>query len=213
MSGRLRLLLLDNYDSFTWNLAQYLEELGAEVCVELNDAVDACRVLERELDVVVVSPGPGRPEEAGICLDLVRRAAGRLPLLGVCLGHQALAQAFGARIVEAQAPMHGKVSVIEHDGTGLFRGLAPRFEATRYHSLVVDPGTLDRELRVNARTPGGEVMAIEHRRMPLWGVQFHPESVMTREGKPLLANFLDLAGRQAAGRAPRGLPAVGIGGK
>jgi anthranilate synthase/aminodeoxychorismate synthase-like glutamine amidotransferase len=187
-----RLLLLDNYDSFTWNLVQYLEELGARVRVELNDRIDIAWVGERAFDAIVISPGPGRPEEAGISLSLVEAVAGRTPLLGVCLGHQVLAQSFGARIVQAPTLMHGKTSPIVHDGRGLFRDMSPCFEATRYHSLVVDPDTLHTDFEVTARTPEGVVMAIEHRCFPLYGVQFHPESILTREGKQLLSNFLAL---------------------
>lgn len=212
MSRGLKLLLLDNHDSFTWNLAQYLQELGAELRVELNDAIEVDGVLRGGFDGVVVSPGPGRPERAGICLELVHAVAGRLPLLGVCLGHQALAQAYGARIVESAAPMHGKTSVVVHDGCGLFRGLPQGFEATRYHSLVVDPRSLDPAFEITARTPDGVIMSIRHRELPLWGVQFHPESVLTREGKPLLANFLALAGRPLRPVKPRGLPTVRISG-
>jgi len=211
-SDALRLLLVDNYDSFTWNLAQYLEQLGARVEVRYNDEVDSARVATDELDALVISPGPGRPEHAGATLDLVRAAAGRLPLLGVCLGHQAIAQVHGGRIVRAPAPMHGKTSRIEHDGTGLFAGLPPGFEATRYHSLMVDPTRMDAALRVNARSEDGVVMALEDAPRALFGVQFHPESVLTVEGMPLLANFLDLARRWNAttGRDARGCSGGGM---
>ncbi len=190
-----RLLLLDNYDSFTWNLVQYLEELGARVRVELNDRVSAAWVAERRFEAVVISPGPGCPDDAGISLELVESLAGRTPLLGVCLGHQAIAQAFGARIVRAPLLVHGKTSTILHDGLGLFSGLPARFEATRYHSLVIDPATLAADLRITARTPEEVIMAIQHCRMPLYGVQFHPESILTVQGKGLLNNFLSLATR------------------
>jgi len=187
-------LLLDNYDSFTWNLAQYLAELGAEVDVRLNDEVGVDWCTARGFEALVVSPGPGRPEQAGISLDLIRAAAARrIPLLGVCLGHQALAQAFGARIVHAPTLMHGKTSPILHDGQGIFAGLTPGFAATRYHSLAVDEATLDPRLAVTARTQDGVIMGLEHRQLPLYGVQFHPESVLTVEGKRLLGNFLGLA--------------------
>ena len=188
-----RLLLLDNYDSFTWNLAQYLQELGADVRVVLNDQFSVDWIAEQAFDGVVISPGPGRPEDAGISLALILALAGRVPILGVCLGHQAIAQAYGARIVQAPTLMHGKTSRIEHDGTGLFRGLAQPFEATRYHSLVVEPASLSDEFDVTARSADGVIMGIRHRTLPLWGVQFHPESVLTLEGKALLANFLSLA--------------------
>lgn len=185
-----RILLIDNYDSFTWNLAQYFQELGAELEVRYNDELPVERALARSDDAIVISPGPGRPESAGICLDLVRALGRDRPLLGVCLGHQVLAQAYGARIVEAPTLMHGKTSPIVHDRTGLFAGLPSSFEATRYHSLVVDEATLHSDFEVTARTPEGVVMAIRHRSRPLYGVQFHPESIMTRHGKGLLANFL-----------------------
>jgi len=185
-----RLLLLDNYDSFTWNLAQYLRELGAKVEVVLNDRIDAGQALTGRYDAVVISPGPGRPEGAGVSLELIARVAGEMPLLGVCLGHQAIGVAFGASIVRAPVPMHGKTSWIDHDGSGLFRGLPCPFEATRYHSLVIDEATLADDIRVSARSADGVVMGIEHRELPLYGVQFHPESILTVAGKPLLANFL-----------------------
>lgn len=189
----MRLLLLDNYDSFTWNLAQYLEELGARVDVVLNDAIDPPRVLQAAYDAWVVSPGPGRPEKAGISLELLRQAPERQPLLGVCLGHQALAQAFGGRIVRAPTLMHGKTSKILHDGSGVLARLAQGFEATRYHSLVVDPRALPAQFTINARTAQGVIMGLRHLTRPYHGVQFHPESILTVQGKRLLENFLSLA--------------------
>lgn len=191
----MRVLLLDNYDSFTWNLAHYLEELGAKVDVILNDEIGVEQVRERDYDAWVVSPGPGRPDGAGISLDLVRAANGRTPLLGVCLGHQALAQAHGARIVQAPVLMHGKTSSILHDGRGLFRDLERPFVAMRYHSLVVEPASLPDTFEVTARTDDGVVMGIRHRGRPSFGIQFHPESILTPAGKPLLANFLAMAAR------------------
>jgi anthranilate synthase/aminodeoxychorismate synthase-like glutamine amidotransferase len=189
-----RLLLLDNYDSFTWNLQHYLAELGADVEVRLNDEVAVPWVVGQGFEAIVVSPGPGRPERAGITPALIRAAAGRTPLFGVCLGHQAIAQVFGARIVRAPVPMHGKTSPILHEDRGLLQGLPSPFEATRYHSLVVDPATLPAVLAVDARAADdGAIMALRHHHAPLWGVQFHPESVMTREGKPILAAFLERA--------------------
>ena len=161
--------------------------------MRLNDALSAEEALAPGPDAVMISPGPGRPEESGITLDVVRACAGRTPLLGVCLGHQAIAQAFGAEIVQAPTLMHGKTSPIEHDGEGLFVGLPNPFEATRYHSLVVDPPTLPDSFVVSARTAEGVIMGLLHRSWPMWGVQFHPESILTRAGKPLLANFLSLA--------------------
>ena len=196
-----RVLLLDNHDSFTWNLAQYLAELGAEVDVRMSDAIALEECVDGRYDAFVVSPGPGRPENAGISLDLVRAAAERrMPLLGVCLGHQALGQAYGARVVHAPRPVHGKTSRIEHDGTGVFAGLPPSFEATRYHSLVVEEASLPDELAVTARSEDGLVMGLAHRDLPLHGVQFHPESVLTLEGHRLLRNFLDLALPRARSR-------------
>jgi anthranilate synthase component 2 len=187
---RSRLLLLDNYDSFTYNLSHYFEELGAAVDVRLNDEVDLAWVLGEQFDAIVVSAGPGRPEEAGLTPRLVRAAAGRVPLLGVCLGHQAIAQAWGSRIVRAPLPLHGKASPVHHDGDGLFAGLPTPFPAGRYHSLTVDPGTISPELEVAARADDGTIMALRHRRLPVDGVQFHPESILTAWGKPLLASFL-----------------------
>ena len=197
----MRLLLLDNYDSFTWNLAHYLEELGATVELRLNDEVDRAWVSGRGFDALVVSPGPGRPEEAGICQELVQSLGPATPLLGVCLGHQAIAQAFGARIVDAPTLVHGKTSKVWHDGRGLFEGLPSPFDATRYHSLVVDRTSLPAELEVNAWTDDGVVMGLRHRALPLHGVQFHPESILTLEGKALLANFLALAVAQGRKRS------------
>jgi anthranilate synthase component 2 len=185
----LSLLLLDNYDSFTWNLAQYFAELGVPPQVKLNDEVDVDWCMEQAFDAIVLSPGPGRPEQAGISMDLVRAVAGRVPLLGVCLGHQTIARVWGAEIVRAPTLMHGKTSVIVHDGRGLFAGLEPEFEATRYHSLIIDESTLDDDFEVTARTPDGVIMAIAHRTLPIDGVQFHPESILTRQGKDLLENW------------------------
>jgi anthranilate synthase/aminodeoxychorismate synthase-like glutamine amidotransferase len=195
MNGRaaIRVLLLDNYDSFTWNLYQYLEEIGASTEVVRNDRIRVDAIEPAGFQAVVLSPGPGRPEEAGISVELVRCLAGRLPILGVCLGHQAIGHAFGARIVAAPALVHGKTSSIFHDGRTIFRGIRSPFRATRYHSLVVDGESLSAELEVSARTRDGVVMGLRHRQHLLEGVQFHPESVLTVEGKKLLRNFLDLA--------------------
>jgi len=189
----LRVLLLDNYDSFTYNLFQYLGELGAETSVVRNDALTADEALARGTDRIVISPGPGSPEAAGISLELIRKAAGRVPVLGVCLGHQALGQAFGGRVVRAPRPMHGKTSEIHHDGRGLFAGLANPFTATRYHSLVVAPDSVPAELELSAWTDDGVVMGLRHRTHPLHGVQFHPESILTATGKDLLRRFMEAA--------------------
>ena len=190
------LLLIDNYDSFTFNLAQYLGELGADVRVVRNDAVTADEIAAMAPERLVISPGPGTPDEAGVTLDVLRRLAGRFPILGVCLGHQAIGQAFGGRVVRAPRVMHGKTSAVHHDGSGVFRDLPCPMVATRYHSLVVEPGSLPGCLAVTARVVTdegeGEIMGLAHRELPVFGVQFHPESIMTPDGKQLLANFLAL---------------------
>jgi len=185
-------LLIDNYDSFVYNLWHFLGELGAEVLVKRNDALSVDEALALRPQGIVISPGPSDPDHAGICLDLVRRA-GRIPLLGVCLGHQALGQAVGGKVVRAPEPMHGKLSAIHHDGTGVFAGLPNPFRATRYHSLVVERSSLPNTLRVTAWTEDGLIMGVAHRERPLHGVQFHPESIASVAGHSLLKNFLDLA--------------------
>jgi anthranilate synthase/aminodeoxychorismate synthase-like glutamine amidotransferase len=186
-------LLVDNYDSFTYNLYQYLGELGADTTVVRNDALTVEAVLSRHPDGIVISPGPGTPDQAGISLELVRAAAGRVPVLGVCLGHQSLGQAFGGRVVRAPVPMHGKTSEIHHDDSALFRGLPNPFTATRYHSLVVERASLPACLEVTAWTDDDLVMGLRHRDHALLGVQFHPESILTAPGKELLRNFLESA--------------------
>jgi anthranilate synthase component 2 len=186
------LLLLDNYDSFTYNLFHYLGELGAEVVVRRNDALGVDAALALRPEAIVISPGPCDPDRAGISVDLVRGAARVCPILGVCLGHQAIAQAFGGRIVRAPQVMHGKLSAIEHTGDGLFRDLPSPFSATRYHSLVAEPSSLPPCLEVTARAADGVIMAVRHRALPIHGVQFHPESIETQHGHRLLANFLAL---------------------
>jgi anthranilate synthase/aminodeoxychorismate synthase-like glutamine amidotransferase len=201
------LLLIDNYDSFTYNLAQYLGELGQEVRVVRNDAIELDAIAALAPDQIVISPGPCTPNEAGISMDVIRRFAGRIPILGVCLGHQAIGQVFGGAIVRAARIMHGKVSKVFHDERGLFASLPNPFVATRYHSLVIDPGSLPEELEVTAKTWDDEIMGVRHRRFagtraPLEGVQFHPESIMTEHGKALLGNFLALGA--AAGPAQPG---------
>jgi anthranilate synthase component 2 len=185
-----RLLMIDNYDSFTYNLVQYLAELGAEVMVRRNDAITLDEVAALAPDGVVVSPGPCTPREAGVSVPLIQRFAGQIPILGVCLGHQAIGAAFGGDIVRAPRIMHGKTSPIRHDGTGVFSGLPDPFAATRYHSLVIDPTTLPATLERTAWTDEGEIMGVRHRTAFVEGVQFHPESILTIEGKRLLANFL-----------------------
>jgi anthranilate synthase/aminodeoxychorismate synthase-like glutamine amidotransferase len=189
-------LVIDNYDSFTWNLVQLLGELGAEPVVRRNDEVDLDGIAALGPERIVISPGPCTPAEAGISVECIRRFAGSVPILGVCLGHQAIGAAFGGRIVRARRLMHGKVSPVVHRGTGLFRGVPSPFTAARYHSLVIDAATLPPELEVVAWTgePGweDEIQAVRHRVYPVWGVQFHPESIATQAGRELLANFLAL---------------------
>jgi len=194
----LRLLMIDNYDSFTWNLVQYLAELGADVEVRRNDAVTLEEIARLAPDGIVISPGPCTPREAGVSVAAIERFAGRTPILGVCLGHQAIGAAFGAAIVRAPRVMHGKTSPIHHDGTGVFAGLPDPFDATRYHSLVIDPATLPACLVRHAWTAEGEIMGVRHVRHFVEGVQFHPESILTLEGKPLLANFLRRLGAPGA---------------
>ena len=185
------IVVVDNYDSFTYNLVQYLLELGAEVEVYRNDRITVDGIAARRPAAIVISPGPKTPDDAGITLETVRTLSGRLPILGVCLGHQAIGQAFGGRIVRAPTLMHGKTSRIAHDGRTIFRGLPNPFDATRYHSLVVDPRSVPAELEISARTEDGVIMGLRHRTHPTEGVQFHPESVLTNEGKKLLQNFLE----------------------
>ncbi len=185
------ILVLDNYDSFTYNLVQYLSELGARVSVYRNDAITVDKVRGMAVEGIVLSPGPGRPEAAGIMNELVEDRAGKVPILGVCLGHQSIAQVFGGRIVHARRLMHGKTSEIHHNEATLFKGIESPFVATRYHSLIVSLDTLPDEFNLTAWTDDGLIMAIEHSRMPLHGVQFHPESIMTPCGKKILENFVE----------------------
>ena len=186
----MRLLLIDNYDSFTYSLYQYLGEIGAEVEVIRNDAEALESLLEREVAGVVISPGPGVPEDAGVSVPVVRAfGERRIPVFGVCLGHQSIGLAYGGRIVRARSIMHGKTSEVFHEGVGLMRGLPSPFEATRYHSLVIDPDSCPAELEVTASTEDGEIMGVRHRELPVEGVQFHPESILTGAGKDLLRNF------------------------
>jgi anthranilate synthase component II len=187
-----RVALIDNYDSFTYNLVQYLGELGAEVEVRRHDAIDVAGVRDLRPTHLVISPGPKTPDQAGISVDAIRELAGEVPILGVCLGHQAIGQAFGARVVRGREPVHGKTSAIEHDGRTVFAGLASPMVATRYHSLVIDP-ELAPELELTAWCDGDVVMGVRHRSMPVEGVQFHPESILTGSGKALLSNFLSLS--------------------
>jgi anthranilate synthase component 2 len=188
-----RVTLIDNYDSFTFNLVHYLGELGAEVSVWRNDEITVADALASRPDAIVLSPGPCTPNEAGVCVDLVLAASETTPMLGVCLGHQAIGQAFGGDIVRAPTPMHGKTSLISHHARGLFRGLNGPFHATRYHSLIIERASAPAELEISAESDDGLVMGVEHRNRPAFGVQFHPESIASEHGRQILRNFLDLA--------------------
>jgi len=187
------LLMIDNYDSFTYNLVQYFGQLGEDVAVHRNDRITLDEIEAMAPARIVVSPGPCSPSEAGISVEAIRRFAGRIPLLGVCLGHQAIGAAFGGNVVRSISLMHGKTSPIHHDGKGLFKGLPNPFEATRYHSLIVERSTLPDCLEVTAWVENGEIMGLAHRELPIWGVQFHPESILTVGGMDLLRNFLELS--------------------
>jgi len=199
------ILLIDNYDSFTFNLVHFLGDLGADVRVFRNDRITTLAVLTADPDAIVLSPGPCTPKDAGICLDLIAAAANKIPILGVCLGHQAIGDAFGGKVVRAPAPVHGKLSEIRHNGTGIFRSINAPFAATRYHSLIVERATLPDQLAVTADTADGLIMGLAHKTLPVHGVQFHPESIASEHGHTLLQNFLDIAaswntscGRRAA---------------
>jgi len=187
------IVLIDNYDSFTFNLVHYFGGLGAAVQVHRNDKISAEAVIATDPDAIVLSPGPCTPKEAGICIELIEKAASNIPIFGVCLGHQAIGQAFGGEVVRAPLPVHGKLSEMQHDGTSVFRGLNGPFKATRYHSLVVDRATMPADLAVTAETSDHLVMGLAHRTLPVHGVQFHPESIASEHGHLILKNFLDLA--------------------
>jgi anthranilate synthase component 2 len=187
------IVLVDNYDSFTFNLVHYLGGLGADVAVHRNDKISVKQVLAMEPEAIVLSPGPCTPNEAGICLDLIAKASGKVPIMGVCLGHQAIGQAFGGSVVRAPSPVHGKLSEVRHQNGGVFRGINGPFKATRYHSLVVERSTFPEDLMVTAETDDRLVMGLSHKSLPVHGVQFHPESIASEHGKTILKNFLDLA--------------------
>jgi anthranilate synthase component 2 len=197
------ILLIDNYDSFTYNLVHYLGGLGARVAVHRNDKIATADVIAAAPEAIVLSPGPCTPNEAGICLDIIRQASATVPILGVCLGHQAIGQAFGGEVVRAPVPVHGKLSEMQHEGEGIFRGINGRFKATRYHSLVVDRATLPGELGVTAETDDHLIMGLRHKTRPAHGVQFHPESIASEHGHLILRNFIDIARawNEATGRA------------
>jgi anthranilate synthase component 2 len=204
------IVLIDNYDSFTFNLFHYLGALGADVAVHRNDAVGVADVMSADPDAIVLSPGPCTPDDAGICLALIETAAPTIPVFGVCLGHQAIGQAFGGRVVRAPEPVHGKLSEIRHHGGGVFRGINGPFQATRYHSLVVERTTMPETLAVTAETDGRLVMGLGHGSLPVHGVQFHPESIASEHGHLILKNFLDIADAWNArtGRRPAGVQAA-----
>ena len=188
------LILIDNYDSFTYNIVHFLGELGASCEVIRNDKITAEEVMQKKPKAIVLSPGPCTPNEAGICLDLIAKAGGKVPLLGVCLGHQAIGQVYGGKVIRAPEPLHGKLSTIRHTDAGMFKGLPEKFDVTRYHSLIVERGSLPDDLEVTAETPDGLIMGLQHKSHPVHGVQFHPESIASQQGHALLANFLQLAG-------------------
>ena len=199
------ILLIDNYDSFVYNLARYLTEMGQETCVVRNDRASVAEVLAMKPEAIVLSPGPCTPKEAGISVELVRSLPGDWPLLGVCLGHQAIASAFGGDVIRAPFPVHGRTSDVYHNAKGLFENLPSPMVATRYHSLIVDERTLPEVLEITARTEEGLPMALAHKQRPIWGVQFHPESVLTQNGRQLLENFLGLAGVNVPQSSPQEL--------
>ena len=184
------ILIIDNYDSFTYNLVQYLGELGKKTIVYRNDKIDIDTIKKLNPGYIVISPGPGRPKDAGISNDVIAYFAGKIPILGVCLGHQCIVEVFGGKITPARRLMHGKTSFIYHDGKAIFKNVANPFEATRYHSLIAEKRNLPNSLAVIARTKENEIMAVKHKKFPVWGVQFHPESILTKEGKHILKNFL-----------------------
>ena len=196
------ILLIDNYDSFTFNLVHYLGDVGARCDVRRNDSLTVAQAMAMAPEAIVLSPGPCTPDDAGICLDLIAAAAGRIPILGVCLGHQAIGQAFGGKVIRAPEPMHGKVSEVTHDGSGLFADVPSPVAVTRYHSLIVQRDTLPDCLAVTAESADGLIMGLAHRTLPIWGVQFHPESIASAHGHTMLANFLAMAhGRNSPAKA------------
>jgi anthranilate synthase component 2 len=189
-------LLIDNYDSFTYNLVHYFGELGAEMVVRRNDVLSADEAMALNPQGIILSPGPCDPDQAGICLELIEKASGKLPIFGVCLGHQAIGQAFGAKVVRAPEPMHGKISPIQHEGKGVFANIPSPLAVTRYHSLTIDPASMPDCLEVTSQTDDGVIMGIQHKELPIHGVQFHPESIASEHGHQLLKNFLEIAEKQ-----------------
>lgn len=192
MSVAAKILVIDNYDSFVFNLVQYFGELGATIDIARNDQITLNQITSRGYQGIVISPGPGRPNNAGICIDIIRDLSANYPILGVCLGHQAIGEAFGGAVVRAPLPMHGKTSMISHTGTGLFDQIETPFQATRYHSLILDESSLPKELEITARSEDGLIMGISHNILPTYGVQFHPESIYTTSGRKIVANFMNI---------------------
>ena len=186
------ILMIDNYDSFTYNLVQYLSELGEKLVVFRNDKITLDEIQKMKPGYIVISPGPGRPSEAGISNEIIRKFSGKIPILGVCLGHQCIGEVFGGKVVSAGKLMHGKTSMIYHSGKGIFKGIPSPFEATRYHSLIVEKKSLPDTLQITAWTKDNEIMGLAHKKFPIWGAQFHPESILTKEGKQLLKNFIEM---------------------
>ena len=186
------ILMIDNYDSFTYNLVQYLSELGGKLTVHRNDKISIEEIKKLKPSHIIISPGPGRPSKAGISEEVIKEFGPSIPLLGVCLGHQAIAEVFGGKVVRADKLMHGKISLIYHDANVIFKGLSNPFEATRYHSLIVEKKSLPKDLLITAWTKDNEIMGVVHKKFPIWGVQFHPESILTKEGKQLLKNFIEI---------------------
>lgn len=186
------ILMIDNYDSFTYNLVQYLSELGEELAVHRNDVIDLEDIKALRPSHIVISPGPGRPDDAGISKHVIMEFSGKIPILGVCLGHQCIGEVFGGKVLSARRLMHGKTSMIYHNGNGIFKGITSPFEATRYHSLIVDRKSLPHSLKITAQTKDKEIMGLRHKDFEVWGVQFHPESILTEQGKKLLENFINL---------------------
>ncbi len=186
-----RVVVVDNYDSFTYNLVQYVQSLGTECDVRLNDRTSVASIAESAPDGILLSPGPGTPDDAGVTLDVIRELSGKIPIFGVCLGHQSIGQSFGGKVVRAGRLMHGKTSLIEHDGKSIFKGVPSPFEATRYHSLMIEEASMPASLMVTARTPEGEIMGVRHRELAVEGVQFHPESILTQHGLMLVQNWLE----------------------
>lgn len=188
------ILVIDNYDSFTYNLVQYIGEMREDMTVLRNDEVTIEQIETMDVDGIVISPGPGHPKDAGVCIDVIQHFKGKVPIFGVCLGHQAIGLAFGGKVSHAKQKMHGKISPMLHEGEGVFKGISQNFSAARYHSLIVENENLPEELKVTAVSEGNEIMGLQHKELPIYGIQFHPESIFTQEGKEIIKNFLEICG-------------------